>query len=632
MLHIIRDRAQGWVAWFIVGLISIPFALWGVNSYMTGPSDVVVAKVNGDNITQNELQQAISRYREQMRSMLGDDFDPSMFEGANVRSTILDSLIEQRLVQETTRSLGQTVDDAAVARIIRSNPAFHRDGVFDPDLYSMMLLRAGFSPAGYEAQLRSEILTEQLSQSIQNSTIVTEQEMNHLLALDMQTREIAFGVLRAQDYLDEVEVAEDDIRTYYQVNQSMYTAPEQISVEYLQLDISVVMADIDVDEAQLRGYYLDNRNQFSGPEQRRASHILIESSPAEAQAIVEEIMAKLESGEDFATLAQTYSADSISAASGGDLGFFQMGIMDPEFDEAVFALANIGDISEPVTTEYGVHLIKLTDIERAEQVEFEDVREEVETMYRRQQADLRFFEMAETLANLTYEHPESLDTAANALGLEIQTSELFTRNGGSGIAENAAVVQAAFSDDVVNHNLNSTVVEISDTHYVVVRKDRLIPATALPFESVAPAIEEQLRFEQASDKARDHGLLKLSQLEGGADPQSLFLEANWQESQTYSRDNTDISVQILNRAFGMPKVTDRPRFSGFTANNGNFIVIKLTAVNDGDPSTASEEQRDGLLAHLHRLNANAEVQAFIDSLKASAKIRIYNQRLAEEQF
>ena len=632
MLHIIRDRAQGWVAWFIVGLISIPFALWGVNSYMTGPSDVVVAKVNGDSITQNELQQAISRYREQMRSMLGADFDPAVFEGTNVRNSILDSLIEQRLIREATRSLGLTIDDAAIARVIRSNPAFQRDGVFDAELYSMMLLRAGFSPAGYEAQLRSEILTEQLSQSIQNSTIVTEQEINHLLALDTQTREIAFGVLRAQDYLDEVEVAHDDIRTYYQVNQSIYSVPEQIAVEYLELDVSVVMADIEVDEAQLRGYFLDNTNQFTGPEQRRASHILIESTPAEAQAIVDEIMAKLDVGENFATLAQNYSADLLSAVNGGDLGFFQSGIMDPEFDEAVFALTNIGDISEPVTTEYGTHLIKLTDIERAEQVDFEDVRAEVETMFRRQQADLRFFEMAETMANLTYEHPESLDTAANALGLEIKTSELFTRNGGSGIAEHAAVIQAAFSDDVINHNLNSTIIEVSDDHYLVVRKDRLVPAAALPLESVAPAIEEQLRFEQASDKARDHGLLKLSQLQDGVEPESLFIDNNWQQSQIYTRDDTDISVQILNRAFAMPRVADTPRFSGFTANNGNFIVIKLTNVIDGDPSTAPEDLADGMLAHLHRLNANAEVQAFTDSLKASAKIRIYNQRLVEEQF
>ncbi|HCD06511.1 MAG TPA: parvulin peptidyl-prolyl isomerase, partial [Methylophaga sp.] len=550
MLHFIRDRAQGWIAWFIVGLISIPFALWGVNSYVTGPSDAVVAKVNGEEITRSELLQAVQRYREQMRQMMGDEFNPDMFDGAEIRYAVIDDLIEQRLIRSASDKLGQRISDRQIAQFIQQTPAFQRDGSFDTEQYQMVLARAGFSPASYEASLRNDLLGQQLVQNIEGSTVVSQVEVERLLKLENQQREIAYGVIKLEDFLSEVEVDESDVRDFYNANQSSYTTPEQISVDYLELSLDTVSSQIDVNDEQLQQYFIDNKTQFVGPEQRRASHILIEDNE-QAEQILAEIQTKFEEGQSFEELAEAYSVDVGSASSGGDLGTIQRDVMEATFEEAVFALENVGDISEPIKTEFGYHIIKLTDIDKSSNVDFADVKNEVALQYRRQQAERQFYDKAEELANLTYENPETLDVAAEALALEINTSGSFTRSGGSGIAENQAVIKAAFSDDVLNEDLNSQVIELSDTRLVVIRKNSYVDATLLPFDSVSPAITEQIRYQRASDLAYIQGEARLQELKSGAPANEVFVD-NWQPAAFYSRDSQNISAQRLNQAFTLP--------------------------------------------------------------------------------
>jgi peptidyl-prolyl cis-trans isomerase D len=342
MLHFIRDRAQGWIAWFIVGLISIPFALWGVNSYLTGASDVVVAEVNGQEITQATLQQSLQQYRDQMRNVLGEQFDPTMFEGPLVKRNILDGLIEQQLLREANVALGQTISDGAVSEMIRTTPAFQRDGQFDSEYYAMVLARVGYSPAMYEQQLRTDLLAQELSRNIERSAFVSEHSVNHLLALESQQREIAYGVVPVQDYLAQISIDDAAVRDYYEANQSLYTAPEQIKLNFIELDLDTIAAAINVDETALKQFYADNEAQFVGSEQRKASHILIEGDDEQALQQIEAIADRLAQGEDFAALAMEVSQDTGSAAQGGDLGYFGRDVMDAAFEEAVFALASEG--------------------------------------------------------------------------------------------------------------------------------------------------------------------------------------------------------------------------------------------------------------------------------------------------
>ncbi|MCL5974233.1 MAG: peptidyl-prolyl cis-trans isomerase, partial [Gammaproteobacteria bacterium] len=443
-----------------------------------------------------------------------------------------------------------------------------------------------------------------------------------------QQREIAYGVLKLEDFLDQTEVEESDVRDFYNANQSSYTTPEQVSLDYLELSLETISSQIEASDEQLQQYFIDNKIQFVGPELRTASHILINDND-EAEQILAEIQTKLDEGESFAELAQTYSVDVGSAASGGDLGPIQRDVMEPTFEAAVFALENVGDISEPVKTEFGYHIIQLTDIDQSSNVEFADVKDEVALQFRRQQAERQFYDKAEELANLTYENPETLDVAAETLALEIKTSGAFTRSGGSGIAENNAVVQAAFSDDVLNQEMNSQVIELSDTRLVVVRKNSHIAATLLPFDSVAPAISEQIRYQRASDLAYIQGESRLQELKAGTPAEEVFPDT-WQAAAFYGRDSQEISAQILNQAFTLPN-TGSTQYAGFTADNGNYVVVAVSEVKQGAIENIEPEVRDGLVANLNRLNGRAEMAAFINALRSEAKITIYESRVTSTE-
>ncbi|OUR63524.1 parvulin peptidyl-prolyl isomerase [Methylophaga sp. 42_25_T18] len=626
MLHFIRERAQGWLAWFIVGLISIPFALWGINSYLGGPPEVAVASINDESISQAEFQQAMQQYREQMRSRMGEDFDPDLFDGIEIKRSVLNGLIEQKLLLSSSFSLGQTISDAALSNVIQSTPAFQKDGRFDSEYYGLVLARVGLSPARYEADLRSDLLTQELISNIRQTSALTTSNLDNVLQLEKQSRDIAYGVIFALEQLGTVDVADENVKEYFEKHQDSYLAPERVVVDYIELSIDQLKSSVDIDEDALKQFYADNEDRLVGPKQRRVSHILIEGEDQAALTTITAAKQRLDAGEDFAGVAEELSQDSGSAQQGGDLEFIQRGQMDSVFEDAAFALQNVGDVTDPVKTEFGYHLIKLTDIQIEEQT-FADVREEVESLYRYQQAEDLFYDKAEQLADLSYENPENLDVSAEELDLEIKTTVEFTRDGGADILSNKKVVNVAFSEDVLVNDLNSAVIELSKSHLVVIHKNKHIAATHLPYESVAPAIKESLRFEQASVKAREQGEAIMAQLKSGATAESVFSESNWHTSQTYRRTEEEVSAQVLERAFSMAKPTSESQYSGFTATNGNYIVIKLEGVHAGNPSAVSVEERDGLKTQLARITGESELQAFIDSLRAEASIEVFIQNL-----
>jgi len=628
MLHFIRERAQGWVAWFIVGLISIPFALWGVNSYLTGPSDVIVANVNGQEIQQVEYQKALQQYRDRMRNMMGENFDPAMFEGQAVKQNVLEGLIEQKLLIMAGHDLGQHVTDQTLFKIIKSTAAFQKEGQFDDDVYSMTLARVGLNPAQYEAQLRQDVLTQELAENTQRSTIVSDNDLNTVLRLENQSREIAYGVVDLQEQLKQVEITDDAVRAYYDEHLAHYLAPEQMVVDYVELSVDELSKNITVDEQSLKTFYDKNKDQFVGPEQRQASHILIEGDDAKTKSTLESIQQRLKQGEDFAKLATELSQDTGSATEGGDLGLFQRGVMDPAFEEAVFSMSNVGEVSEPVKTEFGYHLIKLTAIQTPEGKTYGDARDQVEALYRQHKAEDLFFELAEKLANLSYENPDNLDVVAEELSLTVKTSSAFMRDGNKiGIATNEKVASVAFSEDVLTNNLNSAVIEISKSDLLVLHKNKHIPASQLPYDSVSPAITEQLRYAGARDKAYDMGEVILAKLKAGTPADSLFSSDKWHASQSYTRMSEEVSAQVLERAFAVAKPNSDTSYIGFTADNGNYIVVNIISAKDGVVADVVQEERDGLKSHLARTYGTSELQALINSLKEQADIKLYKENL-----
>jgi peptidyl-prolyl cis-trans isomerase D len=628
MLHFIRERAQGWVAWFIVGLVSIPFALWGVNSYLTGPSDVIVAEVNGQAIQQVEYQKALQQYRDRMRNMMGENFDPTLFDGIALKQNVLEGLIEQKLLILAGHDLGQRVPDQALFNIIKATAAFQKNGQFDNDVYSMTLARVGLNPAQYEAQLRLDVLTQELAENTQRSVIVTDFDLNAVLRLENQTREIAYGVVAAQDQIEQVVITDEAVRSYYDEHLINYMAPEQMVVDYVGLSVDELRNNITVDDESLKAFYEKNKEQFVGPEQRQASHILIEGDEAQAKVTLASIIKRLDQGEDFAALAAELSQDTGSATEGGDLGLFQRDVMEPTFEEAVFSMTKIGEVSEPVKTDFGYHLIKLTAIQTSEGKSFMEARDQVEALYHRQRAENLFFEQAEKFANLSYENPDNLDVVAEELSLTVKTSPAFMRDGNTtGIAANQKIASVAFGDDVLVNNLNSAVIELSKSDLVVLHKNKHITASQLPYESVAPAITEQLRYAGARDKAREIGEELLAKLKSGTSADGLFAENQWHAGQSYTRMSKDLSSQVIERAFAVARPRSETSFIGFTASNGNYIVANIISAQDGVPADAPQEERDGLKSHLTRTYGTGELQALVDSLKEEADIELFKENL-----
>ncbi|PCJ32488.1 MAG: parvulin peptidyl-prolyl isomerase [Gammaproteobacteria bacterium] len=630
MLHFIRERAQGWVAWFIVGLITIPFALWGVNSYITAPSDNIIATVNGESIKQGEYQRSLQSYRDQMRARMGDAFDPSLFDSMTVKESILDELINKKLLLSAGFDLGQRVSNDQLNRMIQSTPAFQKDGQFDSERYAIMLARIGLTPERYESELRMDSAIQELTANVKQSTLVSDAAVNNLLRLENQQREIAYGVIPALALVDTISVEAGEIETYYDEHTVNYLSPERVTVDYVELSIDELSKAIEVTDADLQSFYVDNEELFFGPEQRKASHILIEGDDVAARATLEQIKTRLAQGELFADLAIELSQDVGSAKQGGDVGFFQRDVMDVAFEKAAFSLVNEGDVSDIVKTEFGHHLIQLTAVTSAKGKGFVEVKSEVESLYRNQQAENEFFEKADQLANLSFENPDDLDITAEELNLEVKTSTSFLRQGntsGSGIAANRKIVMAAFSEDVLVNNLNSAVIELGKTHLVVLHKNKHTPASQLPFESVSPAIMEQLRFEKAIALATEQGDAILERMKVGENPMMLFAENNWNEAVFYSRDSDELSQQVLERVFSMAKPSvNEAEYLSFIATNGNYIAVKLSAIRDGQ-NDATDEQRDGLASHLARTYSDSELQAFIESVRDEATVEVFNKYL-----
>ena len=628
MLNFIRVHAQGWIAWFIVGLISIPFALWGVNSYLTGPSSVVIAKINGDEILQAEYQQALKQYREQMRSQLGDEFDPDVFDRFEIKQAVLNGIVDKKLLRMASHDIGQRVSDNRILSNIRSTPAFQKDGQFDVNTYNRLLARSGLTPTRFEAQLRSDMLSQEISRNVQQSGIIGDYLLDDISRLENQVREIAYGVIQIKDQAASIEINDLAVRDYYEKHAASYLAPEQVVVDYIELSVDDISKEVELDEEKLRQFYTDNESQFIGPEQRQISHILIEQSE-KALETVNLIKGRLEGGEEFSLLVAEFSDDLGSVNDGGNLGLFQRKSIEAAFESAVFDEMNVGDVSKPIKTEFGYHLVKLTKVQLGEGRSYVEAKQEIETLYQRQQAEQLFYDKAEQLADLSYENPDDLQIASEDLGLTIKTSPSFTRGGGTGIASKKKVLAAAFSEDVLVNDLNSTVIELSKTHMVVLHKNKHTKSSQLPFESVAPSIREQLRFELAREQSQKQGEAIIDKLKADNAASTLFSNGSWQTEQLVNRANTEVNRQILKHVFSMPRPETGNQYSGFIANNGNYIVVQLSAILEGDaiPGDYPQQANDNLHAYLASTYSNSELQAFVDSLKELADIEIYEQFL-----
>ncbi|MDP3419735.1 MAG: SurA N-terminal domain-containing protein, partial [Thiobacillus sp.] len=504
MLEAIRNHAKGWVAKIILGLIAVTFALFGVDSYMSGDrSGGVVAEVGDTAVSREELTREIQMQSERMRESLGPAFDRAVTETAEFRQQVLDSLVERKALLQEAHKLKLYAPDAYIASVLAQIPAFQQDGAFSPQRYEAVLRQNGRTPAQFENELRQSFMLETIASPVALGAFASNTALTQIARLVAQQREIAWADIPASAVAAQVQVTPADVEREYTARRAEYTEPEQVRVEYLTLDIASVAAGMNVSEQTVADYYAANAAQFGQPEQRSASHILIAAGKdadaatrAQAKAKATELLQTLQKAPArFAELARSESQDPGSAAMDGSLGSFGRGMMVKPFEDAVFSMKP-NEIRGPVESDFGYHIIRLDSIVAAQTAPLAAVRGAVVEELRQQQAQKAFAELAENFSNLVYENADSLQSAAAAVKLDIRQRGWMTAREAPAPFNHAGLSAALFNAESIKSKQNTEAIEVQPGTLVAARVVEHKPARLRPLAEVSAAIESQLRATQ----------------------------------------------------------------------------------------------------------------------------------------
>lgn len=633
MLQAIRDRITGIVAIFVLGLLAVPFLFFGVESYMRSVPQDAVAVVGDDQISSSQFQTSFANYRAELRRQQGDAYDEIATNQPIMRREHLEGMIDQLLLRQHAGNLGLEVTDAALARIIGEIPAFQVDGRFDPELYRQLLRGTGRTPRSFERELRDDLMVSTVPQALSNSAMVTEAEIDQLLALQQESRRISFIEVAYDEFVEQVNVSDEDVQAFFEANIDNYMTTEQVSIAYVELDAADLTEGLTLSEDELRNRYQAAQQRYMTPEARRAAHILIEvgaeRDAEQARAFAEELRLRIAEGEDFAELAATYSDDPGSAREGGDLGWVEPEEMVAPFENALYALSDVGGVSEPVETTFGFHLIRLDEVRAPQGMSFEEARDEILAEYIERESEARFIEMSDRMVDVVFSDDSSLEPLARELGLEIQTTEAFSRQGGRGIAGNRRVVDAAFSDRVLLDGSVSDPIELDRNHMVAIMIEEHIPARPRALEEVAGGIRERLVRERASALAREHAEELMAAAGAQGDEMAAVAESAelaLTELESVGRFDFQHGGDFVTELFRLPAPSQNASMHVLPKGR-NFAVVRLQAVMPGNPVEASEIERMMARQQLLFSRMDAEVSGLVEYLRASTEIRVIEDRL-----
>ncbi len=637
LLQSIRDRATGWIAWAIVILISIPFALWGIQEYLSPTSNVSVAIVNGTDIGINEFQRTYQRQRAQLQSLLGPSFDFNELDEERLRREALDQLINDEIVLQKALSGGMRIGDKQLAHAIQNQEIFKQNGVFSEELYQVWLRNQGYSAGGFENELKRSMLTEQLVAGVATSAIVTESELEHAVRLQLQKRVIETLTVPVSRFAD-VKVDDAAVRAHYESNQADYISPEQVKLKYIEVSRQAIADAIPIDEEELRATYDRRKNDMQTPEQREASHILItledgadEAAVTAARERLLDLKRQIEAGASFAELAREHSEDPGSARQGGSLGTFGRGVMDPSFEDSAFKLA-LGEVSDPVRSAFGLHLIKVDGIRASKLPSFEEIRDKLRADYQNEKAEHQFVEMVEVMATMAFENPDSLDSVADTLGLTPSVTDWVSpaAASNSGIGRNPAVIEAAFSPDVLRDGFNSEPIEVGPTRVIVLRVAEHRPSQQLSFDEVRERIERELASRKARELAENRGRELLERLMDGEEPQRLAEQAElaWSRESEVARETEAAESSVLQTAFRLARPAQGTSvFGGTVTAGGDYVIVNLKRVIDGSLNGEDAEQRTAARRQLE-VEAGREIyDAVVQTLRSGADVVILEENI-----
>lgn len=636
MLQSIRDRLTGILAFVILGILVIPFAFVGVNSYFSSGTGNLVALVNDQEITFNEFNQSFLDYRRRLQMQLGDAFDASRFDGEIARREHLDQMIDEALLRQVADSLGFSVDDERLAQQIRDIPGFQVEGQFNPDVYQSRLTAVGQTPAMFEAQLRSDLAVSQLPNGIRVSSFATNHEVRQFIALSEQQRSFDTIIVPTDANSIEASFDEEAVQAWYDDNAESFRSPEQVVIEYLELDASAVAEGEVPNDDVLREQFEAQKNRFISPEQRRVSHVLIEVTPDAGEAAVETARAQAaaiaeqaRAGEDFAVLAEENSDDIGSASVGGDLGFIEPGVMVEAFENAVYELSEANPVSDPVQTGFGWHVIKLTEVREASGQTFEEARETLLAEFREDEVDRAFLGLADRMVDIIYEDPTTLEAAALDLGLDVQTAGPFDRSGGQGIASVPEVAQAAFSDLVLLQGSVSDPIDLGPHHLVMIRLAEHLPAAVRPLEEVREDVIAGLQAERAREAAQAQAETLLAAYQAGTALADVAAEAGLEVETVESAGRRQVTPDavLVGNVFKLPRPAEGETVDTVLESANGYAVVSLNAVNDGvlDENNPLAAQQARLM--MGNSASSYEAWALVRQLREAADIEIFEDNL-----
>ena len=622
MLQTIRENSQGIIAKAIVGLIALTFALWGVESLVSLTSrEPAPAEVNGEDITQQQLLQGMELQRRQLLAQMGENADPAAIDDKLLREMVLEGLIQRTALLQPADDMGFHLSEQMVDQIIVSTPQFQVDGRFDRNQFEAVLRSAGFTPLMYRDLIRKEKLIEQAQAGYLLSEFATDDELDRLVALDRQTRDLGYVTLKADP--DSIQISEQDLQTAYEARRDQFVTQEQVSVDYLLLDQHSLADPAAVTDADIQAAYDRMVAGFQAQEERSARHILIDitadrdEDAALARAL--ELRDEIQAGADFAEVARRESGDLGSAAEGGELGFNARGAFVEPFEDALFSL-QVGEISEPVRTEFGYHLIQLEDIRETEVPALEEVAGELRQQVADDKAELDYVAALDRLADLTFSSAD-LEVAAEELGLEIHSTPLFSRQGGSDlISAQPRVIEAAFGDTVLQEQLNSDPIELDSGRTLVLHLKEHQPSREQSLDEVRETLLTALRKEAAERQVAEQAGQWIERLKAGESLQALSEELEWTEAEGVTRGSDQIPAAVLRKLFAMPAPAEGAvSYSQVGLNDGEQAIIALRAVTDGEVDLSADERRS-LAAMIANQRGQQIYQAYSQDLVNAAEI------------
>jgi peptidyl-prolyl cis-trans isomerase D len=626
LMQKIRNWATGWIAFAIMGLIIITFAVWGIN-FADGGSEPVVASVNGEDIKLRQFQQAYSNFREQMQKYTGKSLAPA--EEEILKKQTLAKLIQDEVINQAAVASGLQISNATIRKTVRDIDVFSGENGFDRAIYERSVMQLGMTSTAFEHQLRLELMANQLQGAVTNSAFVSEKEAVWLTRISRQTRDLSYVILPADDVKDSIEISDDAIEEYYSKTSRGLSEPDQVKVAYLELSVEKLAEGVQVVEEDVRTYYDNNKDKYDVKEERQVNVIDIKLSPEADDAEVELARNKAEklrdliaSGISFTEIAEKHDDGSKPEILVSEHGFLARGVLPREVDEIVFALDQ-GQLSVVERTDRGLHIFRVDGIKGGAKNTFENSREVIEKDYKRSEAEYKYFDLADKLVTLAYEHADTLEVAAEEIGIEIQETEYFSRDSANELFAEPKILAASFSQEAIKSGENSEAIELDNNHLVVLQVLEYLPARKKSLDAVKEQITQILKSEQASKIQQEKGQEILQQLKQGSDLSQVAetLGFEWKLAEAVNRDDVSVNRKILRTAFKLGKPAENSfTFAGTKIGREDHAVVAVSKI--GYPHSLLDEDIDKTKAMLLQSKANDDWSSVVDALmdKASTSI------------